>query len=268
MRLRSIWSTTAPTGSSSPARQGRARRSPTTSASSSTRRHSTRSATTRRRRGHGHLRHGHSVHLTERAHELGVDACLIVTPYYSKPPQRGIVEHFKAIAAVTDKPIVVYNIPSRVVINIEPATITQPGGDRQREGGQAGERRPRRGAAHRRLRARPLRGRRRPDPAVPRARRRRRRLRAHARRRAAGEGAGQAAGRPASTRRPARSTRSSSRRSSSCASSNPIAIKSALSQLGHEVGGYRLPLVEATQDERDRVRDCLSRLGLLQPAAV
>ena len=67
----------------------------------------------------------HSIHLTERAHELGVDACLIVTPYYSKPPQRGIVEHFKAIAAATDKPIVVYNIPSRVVINIEPATISQ-----------------------------------------------------------------------------------------------------------------------------------------------
>ena len=39
---------------------------------------------------------------------------------------------------------------------------------------------------------------------------------------------------------------------------NPIAIKSALNQLGHEVGGHRLPLVEATHDERDRVRDCLA----------
>ncbi len=57
----------------------------------------------------------HSIHLTERAHELGVDACLIVTPYYSKPPQRGIVAHFEAVAAATDKPIVVYNIPGRVV---------------------------------------------------------------------------------------------------------------------------------------------------------
>ena len=47
---------------------------------------------------------------------------------------------------------------------------------------------------------------------------------------------------------------------------NPIAIKAALNLLGHEVGGHRLPLVEATHDERDRVRDCLSRLGLLQPA--
>ena len=67
----------------------------------------------------------HSIHLTEQAHELGVDACLIVTPYYSKPPQRGIVAHFAAVAAATDKPIVVYNIPSRVVINIEPETISQ-----------------------------------------------------------------------------------------------------------------------------------------------
>ena len=67
----------------------------------------------------------HSIHLTERAHELGVDAVLIVTPYYSKPPQRGIVAHFEAVAAATDKPVVVYNIPGRVVINIEPETITR-----------------------------------------------------------------------------------------------------------------------------------------------
>jgi len=67
----------------------------------------------------------HSVHLTERAHELGVDGFLVVTPYYSKPPQRAIVRHFEEIAAATDKPIVAYNIPARVVIDIEPATIAQ-----------------------------------------------------------------------------------------------------------------------------------------------
>ena len=65
----------------------------------------------------------HSVHLTEQAHELGVDGFLVVTPYYNKPPPRGIVEHFEAIAAATDRPIVVYNIPARVVLNIEPETI-------------------------------------------------------------------------------------------------------------------------------------------------
>jgi 4-hydroxy-tetrahydrodipicolinate synthase len=67
----------------------------------------------------------HSVHLTEKAHELGVDGFLVVTPYYNKPPPRGIVEHFKAIAAVSDRPIIVYNIPQRVVINIEPETLAE-----------------------------------------------------------------------------------------------------------------------------------------------
>jgi 4-hydroxy-tetrahydrodipicolinate synthase len=75
--------------------------------------------------GTGTYSTAHSVHLSERATELGADALLIVTPYYSKPPQRGIVAHFEAIAQASDKPIVVYNIPSRVVINIEPETITE-----------------------------------------------------------------------------------------------------------------------------------------------
>ena len=65
----------------------------------------------------------HSVHLTKRAHEIGVDGLLIITPYYNKPPVRGIVEHFKAIAEVSDKPIVVYNIPARVGLNLEPEAI-------------------------------------------------------------------------------------------------------------------------------------------------
>lgn len=60
----------------------------------------------------------HSVHLTEKATELGVDAVLVVTPYYNKPNRRGLVEHFRAVAAATDKPVIVYNIPSRCVIDI------------------------------------------------------------------------------------------------------------------------------------------------------
>jgi len=67
----------------------------------------------------------HSIHLTERAHELGVDGFLVVTPYYSKPPQRGIVAHVEAIAAATDRPIVFYDIPGRVVVDAEPETISR-----------------------------------------------------------------------------------------------------------------------------------------------
>ena len=48
---------------------------------------------------------------------------------------------------------------------------------------------------------------------------------------------------------------------------NPIPIKAALNLLGHDVGGFRLPLVDATAEEEDAVRDCLERLGLLQVAA-
>src|SRR6059036_3449906 len=75
--------------------------------------------------GTGTYSTAHSVHLTREAHELGVDAFLVVTPYYNKPPARGIVEHFRAIAEVSDRPLVVYNIPGRVVINIEPETIAE-----------------------------------------------------------------------------------------------------------------------------------------------
>jgi 4-hydroxy-tetrahydrodipicolinate synthase len=75
--------------------------------------------------GTGTYSTAHSVHLTKKAHALGVDGFLVVTPYYNKPPVRGIVEHFRAIADVTDKPIVAYNIPQRVVLNLEPDTLVE-----------------------------------------------------------------------------------------------------------------------------------------------
>jgi 4-hydroxy-tetrahydrodipicolinate synthase len=70
----------------------------------------------------------HSVHLTRAASERGADGVLVVTPYYTKPSPRGLRAHFEAVAAATDKPVMVYNIPSRCVINLEPdllATISE-----------------------------------------------------------------------------------------------------------------------------------------------
>lgn len=67
----------------------------------------------------------HSVQLTRRATQAGVDGILAVTPYYNKPPVAGVMAHFQAIAGATDKPVILYNIPGRCVINIEPETLAE-----------------------------------------------------------------------------------------------------------------------------------------------
>ena len=67
----------------------------------------------------------HTVELTERASGIGVDAMLVVTPYYNKPNPRGIREHFRAVAAATDKPIVLYNIPSRCVVDLSNELLSE-----------------------------------------------------------------------------------------------------------------------------------------------
>jgi 4-hydroxy-tetrahydrodipicolinate synthase len=215
--------------------------------------------------GTGTYSTAHSVHLTERAHEAGAHGFLVVTPYYNKPPPRGIVEHFRAIAAVSDRPIVVYNIPARVVLNLETETIAQlgeiptvravkqanPDLDQARRiveldldlyagdddlllpfvelGGRGGV------CVHTHV-------------VGPRVK---------ALVTAARQGELEEARRLEQETRPALDILK--------VQTNPIAIKAALNLLGHEVGGLRLPLVEANDDEVAQVRACLEQLKLLEP---
>jgi 4-hydroxy-tetrahydrodipicolinate synthase len=65
----------------------------------------------------------HTVHLTEEAERAGVDGVLVVTPYYNKPPQRGLVEHFTVVAGATGLPVMLYNIPGRTAVRIEHDTL-------------------------------------------------------------------------------------------------------------------------------------------------
>ena len=218
--------------------------------------------------GTGTYATAHSVHLTERAHEIGVDGFLIVTPYYNKPPPRGIVEHFKAVAAVSDKPIVVYNIPGRVVVNIEPDTIAelaqiptvravkQANADLAQArriveetglalyagdddlilpflefGGTGGV------CVHTHVVGR--------------------QVKEMIRRYRHGDVEG------------ARALDEEIRPALDILKVvvNPIGIKAALNLLGHEVGGVRLPLVEASEDEKSAIGAALERLGAHTPAA-
>jgi 4-hydroxy-tetrahydrodipicolinate synthase len=66
-----------------------------------------------------------AVENTEKAEKIGVDACLSVVPYYNKPNQEGIYRHFKAIAESTSLPVIMYNIPGRVVVNMTWETIAR-----------------------------------------------------------------------------------------------------------------------------------------------
>ena len=210
----------------------------------------------------------HSIHLTKKATEIGVDGLLVVTPYYNKPPQRGIVEHFKAIAAESDLPVVVYNIPSRVVVNIEPETFTRlaeieniravkqahddlaqarhivdlgldlyAGDDNILQpflelGGVGGV------CVHTHI-------------VGPQVKEQVRLMK---------EGDLEAARTIDVELAPSYDLLK--------VVTNPIAIKCALNLLGHDVGSHRLPLVEAIEEEREAVRSCLQRLRLLEPARV
>jgi len=211
----------------------------------------------------------HSVELTKAAHGAGVDGFLVVTPYYNKPPPRGIVEHFKAIAAVSDKPIVVYNIPQRVVVNIEPETMIElaeiPSVHAVKQATEDLDQ-ARRIAAE-------------TDLALyagsdhllypflelggvggvlvyahlvgPRVKEMIRLYR---------EGDADGARAIDEELKPVVDALG--------VTINPIPVKAALNLLGHEVGGLRLPLVEANDDELAQIRSGLERAGLTTPARV
>ena len=208
----------------------------------------------------------HSAKLTAKAHELGVDAFLVVTPYYNKPPQRAIVRHFEEIAARTDKPIVVYNIPSRVVVNIEPETIAELGsienvGAVKQANGDL--------AQARRIVEFGLQLYAGDDNLIfpflelggvggicvhthvwgPQTKEMVRRYR---------DGDVDGARRLNEEMGPAYELLQ--------IQTNPIPIKAALNLLGHSVGGHRLPMVEPTESEREQVRACLDRAGILSAA--
>lgn len=73
--------------------------------------------------GTGNYNTKESQELTKEAEKVGVDACLFVVPYYNRPTQQGLFEHFKAIAQATSLPCVLYNVPSRTVTNLAADTV-------------------------------------------------------------------------------------------------------------------------------------------------
>jgi 4-hydroxy-tetrahydrodipicolinate synthase len=64
-----------------------------------------------------------AVHLTRRAKEVGADACLLVTPYYNKPTQQGLYLHHKVVAEAVDIPQILYNVPGRTAVDMQPETV-------------------------------------------------------------------------------------------------------------------------------------------------
>ncbi len=73
--------------------------------------------------GTGNYNTAESLELTKEAERIGVDACLLVVPYYNKPTQAGLYQHFKTIAQGTSLPCIIYNVPARTVVNLSADTV-------------------------------------------------------------------------------------------------------------------------------------------------
>jgi len=196
-----------------------------------------------------------AVNLTERATALGADAMLVVTPYYNRPSRLGLLRHYEAVAAATDKPIILYNIPARTGTNMPPdllaelaqipniAAVKQANADElQLIDGlalYAGD-----------------------DSSL-------------ARTLELGGAGGILVASHVVGPQMRRMVDEPAERAAIAASlddlfdvlfitSNPTPVKAALNMLGHRVGGLRLPLVEATEAEQAQIRVVLERHGLLE----
>jgi 4-hydroxy-tetrahydrodipicolinate synthase len=75
--------------------------------------------------GTGSNNTAHSIHLSQEAEKLGADGLLVITPYYNKTTQPGVIAHFDAIAKSVNIPIIVYNVPGRTGVNIKPSTLVE-----------------------------------------------------------------------------------------------------------------------------------------------
>ena len=197
----------------------------------------------------------HAVELTERATQLGVDATLSVTPYYNRPNRRGIIAHYREIVRATDKPVILYNIPSRTATDmpndlledlaqLDHIEYVKQANDDNLElvdglGVYAGN-----------------------DDTLARNLE------------IGGEGGicvvshlvGERMQQMVNADQEERMRIDRSLRPLYRAlgvTTNPIPLKAALNMLGHDVGGLRLPLVEATDGECDVVRAALERCELL-----
>jgi 4-hydroxy-tetrahydrodipicolinate synthase len=199
----------------------------------------------------------HACHLTEQATARGVDAVLSVTPYYNKPNRAGLKRHYEEISRATDKPIVLYNIPSRTALDVpndllaelaqieridyvkqansdnlakvDGLTILAGNDDILADVLDLGELGGILVASH-----------------------------------IVGPEMRRMVDEPEHRREIHESLRDLF--AATMVTTNPIPVKAALNMLGHRVGGLRLPLVEADADQAAVVRGALERLGLLQTA--
>ena len=75
--------------------------------------------------GTGSTNHAETLHLSQYAQSVGADAVLVITPYYCRPSQEGLFQHFDAVAKSVDIPVILYNIPGRTAVNLEIDTVAR-----------------------------------------------------------------------------------------------------------------------------------------------